>query len=418
MNNKKWKLKKAAVTALSALLMLSLSGCWSYQELNNYSYVVGLGIDKGSSPGKVRIIEQLAVPSALKKGGGKDSGGGGTESFWNVESDGDTVFATIRDITRKVQRKPFYGHNRVLVFGSEVAREGIFTYIDFFVRDSEPRATTWMVVAKNKADEILHHKPHLEKIPADKIEKILESHVYTSSYHNIQIREFVENMLSEGQAAVVPIIEIYEQKIVPSESKEEKGGSSRGDSEKKKPDTVLMINNCAVFKDYKMVGQIDNIQARSYSFVTNNAKGGIIVVDSPDGKEKLDIEFFGVKSKVKPVIKDGVPSISVTVKIRCGLGDQQSKKNYGTPEMLKKIGEKVNAEMKKEIMDCISKSKEMKADIFGFGNEIYRKSPKTWKKLKSNWDEEYKKLDVKVKVEANVEGTATIRSIAKPGEDK
>lgn len=425
------KFRRVVSLLLILPLFLSLSGCWSYKELNNYSFVVATGIDKGSAPGRFKVIEQIAVPSNMKAGSSKGGGSGGNEAYWNVENEGETVFATVRDITRKVQRKPFFGHNKVLVIGRDIAKEGIFKYLDFFARDTEPRISTLMVVAKDTATDILTQKPHLEKLTSEKIDKLLENHIYNSTFQHVQMLGFIEDMLSENKAAVVPIIDNIEMSVSEEESGGDnsgKGGKSEGKSGSQNPEggqssstgnnKVLVIDGCAIFKDYKMVGQIDNIQSRAYSFATNNAMGGIIVIDSPEGGEKLDIEFNKVKGNIKPVIKGDKASIEIKVRMIAGIADQQSKKNYGTPEKLKKVTEKLSETVKKEILDSVMKSKEMSADYFGFGNAIYRKNPKLWKKLKKNWDEELKKLDVQVKVEAKIGGTSSISSIAKPGEGK
>ncbi len=167
-----------------------------------------------------------------------------------------------------------------------------------------------------------------------------------------------------------------------------------------------------------MIGELDNIQSRGYSFATNNAKGGVIVLESPEGGEKLDIEFEKVQGKIKPVIREGKVKILIDIKIDASLGAQQSAKNYSTPEKLTKIMEKLNNTVKEEIMSSVNKAKEMDADIFGFGTAIYKKSPKLWKTLKDSWDEEFKKLEVEVKVDATLTDTNSISSIAKPEEGK
>jgi spore germination protein KC len=39
---------------------------------------------------------------------------------------------------------------------------------------------------------------------------------------------------------------------------------------------------------------------------------------------------------------------------------------------------------------------EFGSDIFGFGNMIYRKDPKLWKKLREDWSETFSGLSVEV----------------------
>ncbi|MNW70979.1 hypothetical protein D3C74_505550 [compost metagenome] len=58
--------------------------------------------------------------------------------------------------------------------------------------------------------------------------------------------------------------------------------------------------------------------------------------------------------------------------------------------------------------------REYHADIFGFGGVIHEEMPKTWRKLKEKWPEEFNDLDVKVSSEIIIQSTAkTSRTIKK-----
>ena len=55
--------------------------------------------------------------------------------------------------------------------------------------------------------------------------------------------------------------------------------------------------------------------------------------------------------------------------------------------------------------------KELKTDIFGFGETIHRKYPKMWKKMKDNWDDIFPNLPVNITVEVD---TKQLGGIGKP----
>ncbi|HOL16241.1 MAG TPA: Ger(x)C family spore germination C-terminal domain-containing protein, partial [Bacillota bacterium] len=51
------------------------------------------------------------------------------------------------------------------------------------------------------------------------------------------------------------------------------------------------------------------------------------------------------------------------------------------------------------IEDILSRAQELKSDIFGFGNLIYRKNPRLWEKIGPRWDEEiFPRLKIDLKV--------------------
>ena len=58
-----------------------------------------------------------------------------------------------------------------------------------------------------------------------------------------------------------------------------------------------------------------------------------------------------------------------------------------------------------------------KADIFGFGNLIYKNDPKTWEKLEKEWNTKYfPNLNVKIKTNLKISATGSLVKTIK--EDK
>ena len=58
--------------------------------------------------------------------------------------------------------------------------------------------------------------------------------------------------------------------------------------------------------------------------------------------------------------------------------------------------------MRSRILELLKLSRELNADVLGFGNLFYRKQPRLWKEIEARWDEIYPTLDVTVEVEYNL----------------
>ena len=54
------------------------------------------------------------------------------------------------------------------------------------------------------------------------------------------------------------------------------------------------------------------------------------------------------------------------------------------------------------IRRSLRKSQEWGADIFGIGREIHRRFPKEWKRIKADWDDIYRDLEVQIMVENKI----------------
>ncbi len=75
-------------------------------------------------------------------------------------------------------------------------------------------------------------------------------------------------------------------------------------------------------------------------------------------------------------------------------------------------------------MAAIGQAQELKADIFGFGREVYRTNPKLWKQVKSEWYDMFAAMEPEIEVKAEVVRSGlTVRSvqvdkIGEPGEGR
>lgn len=65
-------------------------------------------------------------------------------------------------------------------------------------------------------------------------------------------------------------------------------------------------------------------------------------------------------------------------------------------------------QLKKEILDCFNYSKNLNADIYGFGTEFYRKYPKNFEKLREYWDEIYPELDMEIDINLEITDTGKV----------
>ena len=85
---------------------------------------------------------------------------------------------------------------------------------------------------------------------------------------------------------------------------------------------------------------------------------------------------------------------------------------------INKIEKAWSSSLKKDLTKVIKKvQSKWQADIFGFGNLIYKNNPKTWKKQEKNWNSKYfPNLNIKVKTDLKIDATGSLINTIK--EDK
>lgn len=374
LNNK--KLLRTAAIILCFVLILSSAGCWNRRELDTLAILIGMGVDKAENTDQVQLTAQIFKPVELK---------GNSDSFYlNVQSSGETVFDALRNLTRHISRKVYLPHNQVLIFGETAAREGVQEYIDFFVRDHETRLRIDVLVARNEAGEILEVGSELERTPASAVFYIIEAQDATSWAMRIPLKEFVSSLLTVTTAPVAPLIEILTE------------------GEKK----ILNISGMAVFKKDKLVGYLNHKESRGMMWVRDEIRSGIIAISSSSGEGKSSLEIISAGSQIIPVADESGVRVQVRIAVESHIGDRSGSGELTLPDV-KDLEQKGTAVIKQEVAAALAKAQELNADIFGFGESIYRKYPKQWRELEERWDELFPELEVDVAVDAYIRRSGT-----------
>lgn len=364
--------------AICIFLVISLTGCWNSRELNTLAIVMGTGIDISEDPDKVRLTLQIAKPSEMKSS--KGEGGGEGQAYYNFTIEEDTIFNAIRGATHEVSRKLFYPHNQVIIISEEIAKGNAQKYFDFFIRDHETRTTSWVLISRDRAEDVLNVKPKQEKIPALEISRLVLAQSATSESSITPLREFAGKTMSKTTAPVAPIIEV------------------KGDGGNKS----ISISGTAVFKEWKLAGELDKRESRGLLWVIGKIKSGIITVDYPDENSKVSLEIIKASSKITPVVNGDNIKFRIDIKEEGNLGEEDGYEDLTQPERIAALEKKKAAAIKDEVMAAISKSKELNADIFGFGEIIHQRKPKEWKNLEKRWDEVFPEIQLEVNVEAKL----------------
>lgn len=378
---------------ISLILIFGTTGCWNRRELPNLAIVVGVGLDKVEDQ---KVADKLEITAQIVRTSGmltqEKGGGGNTEAFWNAKNTGNSIFETMRDFTHQTSRKLYFPHNQVIIFGRELAKDGIQEYLDFFVRDQETRFGVWVLVADDKASDILDVKPNLEKIPAINLEHMLEAQKATSQTTAVKLNEFMNRILSKTTAPIAAIVKISGQ------------GSER----------KLIVTGTAVFKDNKLIGELNETETRGLLWVINEVKSGIITVECPESDGNVELEIIRAKSKVTPEISEDKVNFKVEIEEESNIGSQACPDNLEAPEAIEKLEKSQNAAIESEVRAALSKARKLNADIFGFGDILHQKLPSQWKEQVNNWDEVFPALEVELSVDGKVSRPGLSKKTATP----
>jgi spore germination protein KC len=176
-----------------------------------------------------------------------------------------------------------------------------------------------------------------------------------------------------------------------------------------KPEASLVYNGLAVLRRDKLVGWMNDKESKGYSYLSSEVKNTVGSVPCPDGNGSFVIEVFNSNAKVKAKVKDGKPKIHVKLYNEMNIAEVRCKIDLTSVDTIKKL-EKLTEHSNKDIaMTSIKKAKKLKSDVFGFGEAIHRAAPKTWKKLRKNWDTKgFVEVPVEIESEVKIRRTGTM----------
>lgn len=375
------------------LMLSALSGCLGAREINDLEIVIGMGVDKDESPGSILLTAQVVKEDTAGKASG-DGSGGDSKAFWNVSSRGNSIFDAVRQMTYKTGNRLFISHNQAVIFGNDLAAEGLQEYIDFFLRAHEMRPTALILIAEDRASDVLNAKPETEKFPAINIAKLVETYGFTSNFYKVNMKDFASCLMSATTAPIAPLVSIIQD----DEGKD------------------VYVSSMVAFKKGKMVGKLNHNEVRGLLWILGKVKSGVIIVSSPNEQGKAVLEIIRAKSKVTPEIKDGKIVMYIKITEESSLSEQTTTENLATNEALEKIQKATAEVIRQEVMAAFDKSIEINADIFGFGEMLHKKYSKEWKTLKDNWDEIYPTIKLNINVETKIIKTDLLKEPASPSE--
>jgi len=263
-----------------AVLLLFCSGCWDRRELNDLAFVSAMGIDAEENAGRYRVTFQVVnadeVAGSSTAGGG--AAGGKSTPVVVLDSEGSTLFEAIRRASRKIPRRLYFAHMRLVVIGENQARRGIRDLFDFLDRSNEIRLNSKMIVARDAdASTVISQLTQIERIPAAALVGNLKfsSKLWgeTLDYSVIQIINFLENPHREPVLAGVRVLG------------DPKSGTIQRNNFETRSSSRLVLDGIALFKDSRLHEWADGDAARGIVAILGEIRGGVVGLECGNRKK-------------------------------------------------------------------------------------------------------------------------------------
>lgn len=386
-------LKKGAFCLLLVALVFTLSGCWSSRELGELAFVSAVGIDRGDD-GELRVTLEMAKPMAIGGEGGRTT----EKAYWIAESTGQTVFDAMRNVLKRSTRRPFWQHNRFILMGESVAREGIGPYLDFFWRDGETRTNAFLLIARGApAGQLIQVEFDADAIPAEGAFGLVAlTRQALSKAAPSNLLQVLMALEMKGVEPTTAAVNLYDRR---SGQPTEVGNILREGAR-----ITAELDSTAVFKGDRLVGWLNDVEGRGLLWATGKARSGIVVIDAPGAQEaKIALEILRSESKMEVEFVDGRAEASIKIEVTAAMGESQVELDPAQADLWRALELLLEEAVAGEITTAVSKAKELGSDIFGFGAALRLSDHKSWEGIADSWDTFFLDTAVQVNVKAKLE---------------
>ncbi|MEK5443468.1 Ger(x)C family spore germination protein [Fredinandcohnia sp. FSL W7-1320] len=371
----------AKLMKLSGILciLLSVTGCWDRVEIEERGFVIGAAIDTTEEnpddsfenlPNNARkenykLTYQYVVPASIQGSGGGQSEGGsaGGSPFFNVSSEGKTIFQITRQLSTQVGRSPYLQHVKIIVLSEELSKQGyLYDALDFFVRDHEMRRVAKVMVTNGKAIDALQVDPKNEPMPIMFLESITQNTVKTAKMlPPTNLGDVHENLLI-GTSFVIPRLVVDNKNAA--------------------------ISGAAVFdsQDQKLVGTLNDKETIGLNFILGDIEGGVLEFLMKDQYFAVEVKQAKTKIVTNALDKNQM-KFSIEINSEGNIGESYGNLNLLEPKVLAEIEKKAEQEIELIVNQVIEKlQKEYKVDVIRLGEHLKQDHYQVWESVKDDWD--------------------------------
>lgn len=399
------KKHKKLVLLLLTILPMALCGCWDSVEIEKRGYVLGVAIDvpkdknlNSSSieymPTEVKgplytyTIQIPIIANSMNRPTGQPGSNSPKERQSNLTIVSNSFFEANREFSTQTDYAPYYPHLNSIVINESVAKEDISKLLDMFLRDSEIRRRTRIFITPDEAKKILDVTPKIDDYSSQHLYFLPNNNHKTSRMlHKTDLGK-VSEAIHENRDFVLP-------KVISDKN------------------NIIKNAGCAVFKDNKMVGWLDEIRTSYLKWITDYANGGTVSINLPEYEDyPVTLEIKKVKTKQRPIVNDDSVKMKITIKSTLSISELNipncpSAMNSELLEEIEKLAENKIKEQVEETISYVQKT--YGADVFLFGVNINRFAPNTWDKIKDDWDQHFRYLDFDIDVKVSIKQFGLIK---------
>lgn len=361
---------------LIIIILLFLTGCYNYRELNDLAIVSAIAIDYKDNNFELSV--QIVNPKKQQ-----DTSSANEPDFIVYDAKAKTLQEGFRQIVNTSPNRIYGSHLETLIISEEIAKNNLDKILDFFAREPEARSEFNILIAKNNtAKEEISTITPLINLSSTNIMTLLETNNKNIGIGlPVTFNETLNNYLNPYLEISLPSLE-----LIGNENESDK----QTNIEQTNTDSKIKLSTTGIFKDNKLIGYLSELESIGLNILLNKSKMTILSYKCDDNNYIVS-EIDKIKTSIDSNIEK--KEININIEGHSIINEMNCNINIKDTKVIDDIENNINKELKKIIENTIhTLQNTYNTDSIGIRDILYKSNPSYFKTNYSNWNNIYKNL--------------------------
>ncbi|MDF2649188.1 MAG: hypothetical protein K0Q73_4993 [Paenibacillus sp.] len=364
------------------VVLLCLTGCVEQNRIEKLGLSDTVALDsvyeENGKPSETDVSTAISIPKS-----------GSMEQADILQTIAESPKEGRIKMSRKINKILVSGQLRSMMFGKDLAKQGIWKELDSYRRDYTVGEKLKIVVVNGSAVDMLTHKYAQIRSIGSHIDQLLTQEAKIHEVPDVTLYSFVRDYFDDGVDPIAPMLIV------------------KGDN--------VEIDGIALFKKDRYIGKISADQTVLFAILHKSLKMGefdIKFMDHSSGqKESAMISSISSKREVivnKQERESTVPQVVIRIRLSGIILEYTGKSTFKKVEEQKKLDQDLSEAIREQLQVIISHVQRSGGDNLGIGTFVRNSmSYENWNNL--NWKSIYPRADIRVEVDTTIRDYGMIR---------
>ena len=382
-----------------AVTLLFFSNNEGLVDIEKTAIIKAVGIDYIN--GEYVATAQIAVPEATDTN---------TESKkTEITASGSTIGNAVKNVGDLSGWYPQLAFCNLIVLGKSTLELNVIKVVDYFSKTLRVQDSALLIVAEDKASDLLKESTPLDSVSSIALQKkLLKNPGFDQDVATNDIKTFCTGYYSRTGSGFIPLV-----KSVKADSKTQsnqssggaknsnggeqqssQGGGDNGQNTKSSGQSLFDTNTTLLFKDGKLVGELNQDQTKTFNALTKKFRATTIKVDDvkPDISETSHnylVTVMRCTPNLKIIADENSLDLEVTLNLYCKIADQDAEysdatytKNTPMPQAVIDKTQKLFYDWVNELLET---TKQTECDFLKIKDLLYKYHHKHYARYKDNY---------------------------------